>query len=141
MAAADPARQIPIESICHGGRHIDDAQELVDSATAHFKDRFQLPYRDRSPEVLTARAKLLRHVRRLPKAAADRLEVGAMLTDQNIVEAIRSMPTGKMPGSDGMPVDWYIAFAAEIASLLRELYMDCLRKGEMTKLMRMYVHD
>ena len=136
LGVVDPERQMPIESITDGGTELQRTPDLVRSATAAFSGRFRQPYEGRTPRVADARRRLLRHVRRLPTAAARRVEADAIITPDRVREAINEMPLHKTPGEDGFPADFYRAFSAELAPLLTELYHECLRDGEMTPLMR-----
>lgn len=46
--------------------------------------------------------------------------------------ALKELPNGKSPGSDGLPVEFYKMVWPEIRSLLLECYLDSFTKGEMS---------
>ena len=53
------------------------------------------------------------------------------ITTSEINQAILDLNTQKTPGCDGLPVEFYRVFAAEIITLLHQMYIQCLFDGEL----------
>lgn len=56
-------------------------------------------------------------------------------TAEEIEAAIRSFSSGKTPGPDGLPGEWYRAYATLIAPKLLQLYADCKERLSLTSSM------
>lgn len=50
---------------------------------------------------------------------------------QEVLNAIQLFPTGKAPGPDGLPIDFYKAHGDLLAPLLAQLYSTCFRAGKL----------
>ncbi len=61
----------------------------------------------------------------------DRQALDEKITYEEIVEAIATMPKGKTPGRDGLPVKFYQSFADILIPLLVQLYDECFNLGHM----------
>ncbi|KAF7643420.1 hypothetical protein LDENG_00239880 [Lucifuga dentata] len=48
---------------------------------------------------------------------------------EEIQEAIKSLQSGKSPGPDGFPVEFYKKFPKELSSVLTDMYHTCLSNG------------
>ena len=119
LERSEPERNIPVEEIKdnHTGNTTSDQGEINTLATEHFRQRFNQPYDDSTPQVRAARDRLLRNVKRLPAAARSKLESDQIITTEHIQQTINSLPLHKTPGEDGFPSDWYRAFAKELSPL------------------------
>lgn len=53
----------------------------------------------------------------------------APLQQQEIIAAIKSLQSRRSPGPDGLPTEFYAAFAGKLAPVLATLYADSLAKG------------
>ena len=138
LERSEPERNIPVEEIKdnHTGNTTSDQGEINTLATEHFRQRFNQPYDDSTPQVRAARDRLLRNAKRLPAAARSKLESDQIITAEHIQQTINSLPLHKTPGEDGFPSDWYRAFAKELSPLLRDMYLECEQQKQMTPLMR-----
>lgn len=52
-------------------------------------------------------------------------------TALEVLNAIQSFPTGKAPGPDGLPIDFYKSHGDLLAPLLAQLYNICLKDGKL----------
>ena len=55
---------------------------------------------------------------------------------REIEAAINDMKTGKVPGCDGLPIEFYISFKEEIKGMLLELFNEIRERQEMTRSMK-----
>ncbi|KAL2085077.1 hypothetical protein ACEWY4_018397 [Coilia grayii] len=53
------------------------------------------------------------------------------ITVTEILDVIKSLPTGKAPGPDGFTAEFYKCYACELAPLMLDMYMDSLDKGQL----------
>ncbi|XDV29131.1 hypothetical protein PO909_032284 [Leuciscus waleckii] len=51
-------------------------------------------------------------------------------------DALKSMKRGKSPGTDGLSVEFYLHFWDILKQPLHNLFIDCIKKGEMTSSMK-----
>lgn len=73
----------------------------------------------------------------LPSEAQERL--GQQITEEHIRQAVKSMGRGKSPGTDGIPVEFYIEYLNEPAPQLLKLYNLSLEEGKLPATMRQAV--
>lgn len=55
----------------------------------------------------------------------------APISQQEIVESIKSLQPRKSPGPDGLPSEFYATFAEQLAPVLTSVYTDSLNKGSL----------
>ncbi len=67
--------------------------------------------------------------------STDRNMLDRNLTQIEINEAIRRFQKGKTPGSDGLPIEFYVTFQGLITPILERLFTVCLDKGCLTSTM------
>ena len=58
------------------------------------------------------------------------------ISNNEVVEALKHMKTGKSPGIDGLCTEFYSCFWDEIQDLLMKMYRECIDKKEMTTTMK-----
>ena len=83
-------------------------------------------------ESLTDESQLINFFEKLdlPKVSPENnLKLDATLTLSEIKEAIQSMNSGKSPGPDGYPVDFYKKLSDQLAPLLLEMFNHSLKQG------------
>ncbi len=66
---------------------------------------------------------------------ADRQSLEEEVQYEEIAQAISSMPKGKTPGSDGLPIEFFLCFSDDLIPLLLRLYKECFKVGHMTTTM------
>ena len=54
------------------------------------------------------------------------------LSSEELFSALNSLQTGKSPGSDGLPTDFYIAFWEDLGDVLTLVLNECYRRGSLT---------
>jgi hypothetical protein len=57
----------------------------------------------------------------------DRLELGGEISEDEIKCAVRSFEKKKTPGSDGLPIEFYLLFLSELGMILNKVYAASLR--------------
>ncbi|MCP3681452.1 MAG: reverse transcriptase family protein [bacterium] len=69
----------------------------------------------------------------LPQFSEDQQEeLNSEITEEEIISALTLMGRGKTPGSDGLPVEFYLAFQALIIPFLIKLFKECFYMGYMS---------
>lgn len=58
-------------------------------------------------------------------------EISGALSEGELYKALQGMESGKTPGIDGLPVDWYKSFWAELKGDLLEVLNESLAKGQL----------
>lgn len=53
------------------------------------------------------------------------------ISNVEIEYAIKAMRSGKAPGPDGLPIEFYKKFAGKLTQVLRELYAEVFRRGSL----------
>ncbi len=72
----------------------------------------------------------------LPKLSEEQQEqLNFEINGEEIILALNSMGRGKTPGSDGLPMEFYLAYQALITPFLVRLVKECLSMGYMSKSM------
>lgn len=62
----------------------------------------------------------------------EREECEGSLTKEELLSALQSLPTGKSPGSDGLPTEFYLAFWDSLGELLVSIFNERFRLGVLT---------
>lgn len=65
----------------------------------------------------------------------DRNTMDEPITEKEIKKAMDEMQNRKTPGLDGIPVEFYKKFSKKLVPILKNLFMDILRKGRLPKSM------
>lgn len=63
-------------------------------------------------------------------------EIGGDITLEEVQQALKSLSSGKSPGDDGFPTDFYKAFSDIIAPRLLIVFRDALERGRMPESMQ-----
>ncbi len=72
----------------------------------------------------------------LPKLDFQECEdLDSNITADEITAAMKSMSKGKSPGSDGLPVEFYLTFSFLLIPLLGKLYKECFTLGHLSQTM------
>ncbi|KAL0160802.1 hypothetical protein M9458_044527, partial [Cirrhinus mrigala] len=58
-------------------------------------------------------------------------EISGALSEAELYKALQGTESGKAPGIDGLPVDWYKAFWAELKEDLLEVLNESLAEGQL----------
>lgn len=58
------------------------------------------------------------------------------ITEIEIETAIDQLRNGKSPGMDFLPTEFYKDFKSILCPILNEIYIDVLKKGELTQSMK-----
>ena len=66
----------------------------------------------------------------------ERDQCEGLLTNEEILSALRSLPTCKSPGSDGLPTEFYSAFWHSLGDLLVSVFNERFRLGVLTDTQR-----
>ena len=85
-------------------------EHIRDIATQHFKRRFnsKIPREARNEKVLLNA--ISEHGKRVPDHLLDALESEAVLSPKQIQAAIAGLKSGKTPGTDGFPSEYFKLF-------------------------------
>lgn len=68
----------------------------------------------------------------IPKISPeDKSRMDSKISSEEITLAINSMQNGKMPGPDGLPVEFYKTFSAKLAPFLCKLFEEILIMGKL----------
>ena len=68
----------------------------------------------------------------LPDYIVDALRVKNLISDENIKAAIRDLSRGSTPGTDGIPLEFYLLHLDRVAPLLSRLFQQVLERGRLT---------
>ncbi|MCP4648685.1 MAG: hypothetical protein GY853_01215, partial [PVC group bacterium] len=111
------------------GEKIYKSQEIVKEVRDQMAEVFTAgkTFAENADEFLSADLPQLSEV--------DRQSLEEEIQYQEIGDAIGSMPKGKTPGGDGLPIEFYQCFADELIPLLLKLYKECFKIGHMTTTM------
>ena len=58
------------------------------------------------------------------------------ISEEELSSAVKSLPFGKVAGSDGLPIEFYVKFWSSIAKVLKGVYDEVLTNGELTRTMK-----
>ena len=73
---------------------------------------------------------------KLPKRVTDALRIEEITNPENIKIAIEDLASNSTPGTDSMPLGFYMSHRKEIAPLLQRLYTELLHHGQLSQTMR-----
>ena len=59
-----------------------------------------------------------------------------MISEKECFEAVKSIPSEKTPGCDGLPIDFYKVFWQDIKDILCQVFNTCFIDGELSTLMK-----
>ena len=79
-----------------------------------------------------AAEKLLAKLRERPLSARDRKSIEGAISEEEVLEAIAQLATGKSPGPDGVPPEFYRRFATLLAGDLASVYNECYADRSLT---------
>ena len=109
---AEPTEKLDVRALTvAGGAVITEPAAITDAVSALWRDVYGAGHAAEAltPEVEAARARSLARLhRRLGPAEAAKLV--APYTEQELLAALKSLPTGASPGNDGLPPAFYITF-------------------------------
>ena len=89
-----------------------------------FRDFYENLYKSQSSATEDDIIQFLRSLP-LPKIDCDaQNELNAEITLQEVVTAINEFPSGKLPGPDGLGIDFYKAFIDDVAPLLLRIFKE-----------------
>lgn len=107
------------------GQLLQDSGEIRKSAAAFYKRLFKKELQER-PEVAQS------FYEGLPKVPEEaNAELDAPISADEVFSALQSLESGKAPGIDGIPVDFYKAFWSEIGNDLLLVLKNSLSKGHL----------
>ena len=107
--------------------HVDEMLDVARTFYVHL-------YRKRHVHA-GSRRRLLRaakRIRRFDPSAAD--AAGALVTTAEVIAAIYKLQTGKAPGPDGIPNEFYRHFAVELGPILRDVINAAYHAGSLSTL-------
>lgn len=68
----------------------------------------------------------------LPKLSNEQKQLlDSDITLEEVIEVIRALPTGKAPGPDGFPTDFFKEHAKDLAPLMLEVFMEAFQREEL----------
>lgn len=108
-----------------GGQLLQEAADIRDCAAGFYQQLYRTEFLDQ-PEVA------LSFYKDLPQVSEDsNVDLEASLSAQELQGALQSMQSGKAPGIDGLPVEFYKAFWPVIGPDLLDVLRDSLRRGRL----------
>ncbi len=111
------------------GDAVSDSADLLDAATSFYSNLYR-PERDIDD---AAADQLLAHMPTLN--AFDSAQVDTPISAADLLNAIQHAPTGKTPGLDGLPADFYKRFADQLVPLLVEVLNHATAAGRLPESM------
>ena len=60
-----------------------------------------------------------------------------IITTEELSEAIQNVNSGKAPGPDGLPIEFYKAFKTKLVEPLLNMFKECFQEGTLPPTMRL----
>ena len=132
----DVKHQNPLQMLLDShGCETTSIDEVIDVLHDYYADLYV------SKEMTCTRAEidcLLSGITLLPRLAASD-DLGSLITEEEVLLAIKSLHLGKSPGSDGLTTDFYKHFSADIAPILYTIFNECYRTSNLTQSQRLAI--
>lgn len=126
----DRQRLAIIEGLQAEGEIVTDTDKMLQIAAAFYKNLFS----DRAPPILEVEEFL--ESLGVGLSSSDREDLEAPITCREVEEAARSLKGGKVPGVDGLPIEFYRAFFPQLKEDLVKVYQEGLEEGHLPHSMR-----
>ena len=126
LKSRQASRQIP-QITNNSGSTTTDLLEINNTFRDYYLKLYKSDTSNNTPEMTTFFNRL-----NLPQLTIEQnntLDSPLQLTE--IINSINSMQSGKSPGIDGYPADFYKKFSNQLAPLLLEMYEDSLQRGSL----------
>uniref|UniRef100_A0A6I8T0L1 Reverse transcriptase domain-containing protein n=1 Tax=Xenopus tropicalis TaxID=8364 RepID=A0A6I8T0L1_XENTR len=117
LAKGDVPRTV-IRSVRDGTNELTDPEQMTEHFRQYFKRTYQVPL-DNSVQGLT---EYLNDIE-FPEVPLDLVrQLDKDITVDEVKEAIKAFPSGKTPGPDGIPIEWYKKYADFLSPKMVELF-------------------
>ena len=110
------------------GHHTSSKEGILKTIADFYTELYQ-----KEPTSREAREKILDQVRTKRKPKETYTDIGGLITQEEIYQALSQMKNNKSPGNDGLPKEFYITFWHDIKELLETLYINIYLRGQLTE--------
>lgn len=111
--------------INENGENIVDPQEINNVLKTYYEDL----YKSENTNILEKQDSFLDKLNFPTVSNEDRCKLEENLSIEELQEALQCMNSGKAPGPDGIPVEFYKKFAGKLMPHLLEVFNESLEKG------------
>lgn len=124
-------KQTPITNIISNKKVIVDPSEINNIFKQYYKDLY-----DAGDEVDSQRLGEFLDDLVMPHVSGEHKQMMDLeITKDDIEHAINSMQSGKSPGPDGLPIDFYKAFKERLSTPLLEMFLEAFQEGSLPSYM------